>query len=59
MHASRCCYAAVSHTCVHSQVWDFETIDNADITEDNTLFEMEPLVEIKVGLPSCAWYRMP
>ena len=34
------------------QVWDFETIDNADITEDNTVFEMEPLMEIKVCHPS-------
>ena len=30
-------------------MWDFETIDNADITEDNTVFEMEPLAEIKVN----------
>lgn len=36
--------------CVFSpQVWDFETIDNADITEENTVFEMEPLTEIKVS----------
>lgn len=32
------------------KVWDFETIDNADISEDNTVFEMEPLTEIKVSL---------
>jgi len=31
------------------RVWDFETIDNADITEENTTFEMDPLAEIKVG----------
>jgi WD40 repeat protein len=31
------------------KVWDYETIDNADITEDNTQFEMEPLTEIRVG----------
>lgn len=31
------------------QVWDFETIDNADISEDSTVFEMEPLTEIKVN----------
>ena len=31
------------------RVWDFETIDSADITEDNPTFEMEPLAEIKVG----------
>jgi WD40 repeat protein len=31
------------------KVWDFETIDNADITEENSIFEMEPMIEIKVG----------
>ena len=31
-------------------MWDFETIDNADISEDNSVFEMEPLTEIKVLL---------
>ena len=31
------------------QVWDYETIDNADITEDSSVFEMEPLTEIRVG----------
>ena len=30
------------------RVWDFETIDNADITEENVTFEMDPLTEIKV-----------
>jgi len=34
------------------QVWDFETIDNADITEENTTFEMDPLAEIKVLIES-------
>ena len=36
-------------SCSVPQVWDYETIDNADITEDNTQFEMEPLTEIRVG----------
>ena len=31
------------------RVWDFETIDNADISEENTTFEIESLIEIKVG----------
>ena len=31
------------------RVWDFETIDNADITDENVTFEMDPLAEIKVG----------
>ena len=30
-------------------MWDYDTIDSADITEDNTVFEMEPLTEIRVG----------
>ena len=30
------------------RVWDFETIDNADITDENITFEMDPLAEIKV-----------
>lgn len=30
------------------RVWDFETIDNADITDENVTFEMDPLTEIKV-----------
>ena len=30
------------------QVWDFETIDNADIVEESNVFEMEPLLEVKV-----------
>ena len=30
------------------RVWDFETIDNADITDENVTFEMDPLAEIKV-----------
>ena len=30
------------------RVQDFETIDNADITDKNDTFEMDPLAEIKV-----------
>ena len=32
------------------RVWDFETIDNADIMDENVTFEMEPLTEIKVTI---------
>lgn len=31
------------------RVWDFETIDNADISDENVAFEMDPLTEIKVS----------
>ncbi|XP_028405556.1 cilia- and flagella-associated protein 44-like [Dendronephthya gigantea] len=32
------------------KVWDFEAIDNADITDEkNRVFEMEPMYELKVG----------
>ena len=31
------------------RVWDFETIDNADISDENVTFEMDPLTEIKVS----------
>lgn len=31
------------------QVWDFETIDTADQTDDSGLFEMEPMNELNVG----------
>ena len=31
------------------QVWDFETVDNAESTDESTLFEMEPMNELKVG----------
>ena len=31
------------------QIWNFESIDNADATEDNTPCEIEPLTEIKVS----------
>ena len=32
-----------------AQVWDFETIDTADQTDDSGLFEMEPMNELRVG----------
>jgi len=31
------------------KVWDFETVDSADITGDMECFEMEPMNELKVG----------
>ncbi|XP_048588414.1 cilia- and flagella-associated protein 44-like isoform X2 [Nematostella vectensis] len=31
------------------KVWDFESIDNADTTEEGSLFEMDPMYELKVG----------
>jgi WD40 repeat protein len=34
------------------RIWDFETIDNADITDENAAFEMDPLTEIRVRAPS-------
>ena len=30
-------------------MWDFETIDTADSTDETGLFEMEPMNEIKIG----------
>lgn len=33
----------------YCQVWDFETIDNADTTDESDVFEMEPMNELKVG----------
>ena len=39
-----CCIA-----CIAVKVWDFETVDNADITGDMEIFEMEPMNELKVG----------
>lgn len=32
------------------KVWDFESIDNADTTEEGQLFEMDPMYELKVGV---------
>ena len=34
-------------------MWNFETIDSADISDDNTTFEIEPLTEVKVGSGVC------
>ena len=30
-------------------MWDFETIDTADTTDEAEVFEMEPMNELKVG----------
>lgn len=30
-------------------MWDFETIDTADTTDEAEMFEMEPMNELKVG----------
>lgn len=35
------------------KVWDFESIDNADTTEEGQLFEMDPMYELKVRLSTC------
>ena len=32
------------------KVWDFESIDNADTTEEGQLFEMDPMYELKVSI---------
>lgn len=32
------------------KVWDFESIDNADTTEEAQLFEMDPMYELKVRI---------
>ena len=32
------------------KVWDFESIDNADTTEEGQLFEMDPMYELKVRI---------
>jgi len=34
---------------VDVEVWDFETVDSADITGEMECFEMEPMNELKVG----------
>ncbi|KAK6963908.1 cilia- and flagella-associated protein 44 [Biomphalaria glabrata] len=31
------------------KVWDFETIDTADVTDDSGIFEMDPMNELRVG----------
>ncbi len=30
------------------RVWDFETVDTADITDESNVFEMEPMNELQV-----------
>ena len=35
-------------TCF-SQIWDFETIDNADVLEEDANFPMEPMSDTFVG----------
>ncbi len=35
------------------QVWNFETIDSADISDESTTFEIEPMTEIRVGSSVC------
>lgn len=37
------------------KVWDFESIDNADTTEEGQLFEMDPMYELKVRVYPCFW----
>ena len=34
---------------IFSKVWDFETIDTADVTDESAVFEMEPMNELRVG----------
>lgn len=34
-------------------MWNFETIDSADISEEGGTFELEPMTEIKVGSNVC------
>lgn len=36
--------------CFDHKVWDFESIDNADTTEEGQLFEMDPMYELKVNI---------
>ncbi len=31
------------------RVWDFETVDTADITDESNVFEMEPMNELQVS----------
>lgn len=31
------------------QVWDFESVDTADVADESGLFEMEPMNELRVG----------
>ena len=34
-------------------MWNFETIDSADISDESATFEIEPMSEIKVGHNVC------
>ncbi len=34
-------------------MWNFETIDSADISDESTTFEIEPMIEIRVGSNVC------
>ena len=34
-------------------MWNFETIDSADISDESATFEIEPLTEIRVGNSVC------
>ena len=31
------------------KVWDFESVDTADVADESGLFEMEPMNELRVG----------
>ena len=31
------------------RVWDFETVDTADVTDESSVFEMESMNELQVG----------
>ena len=31
------------------RVWDFETVDTADVTDESSVFEMDPMNELHVG----------
>ena len=33
----------------HIRVWDFETVDTADVTDESSVFEMDPMNELHVG----------
>ena len=38
-----------NHIHLWLQVWDFESVDMAEVTNDKDCFEMEPRNELKVG----------
>ena len=39
-------------------VWDFETVDTADATDESAIFEMEPMNEMRVGTDVCLKWMM-